>query len=186
MFVHIRPAFVLLIVFSVICGVLYPLAVTAIGQSAFRHAANGSLIERDGKVVGSALIGQSFSDDRYFHGRPSAAGNDGYDGTSSGGSNLGPTSAKLIERVAADIAALGGNKPIPADAVLASASGLDPHISSTNAARQIARVAAARGLPEEVVRLLVARFTRARELGILGQPRVEVLRLNLALDEQQP
>lgn len=184
--VHIRPAFVLLIIFSVICGVLYPLVVTGISQIAFHHAANGSLIERNGRVLGSALIGQNFTEDRYFHGRPSAAGNDGYDATSSGGSNLGPTSTKLIERVAADIAALGGNKPVPADAVLASASGLDPHISPANAARQIARVATARGIPEEAVRMLVARFTLGRELGILGEPRVDVLGLNLALDERQP
>jgi len=183
---YIRPAFVLLIVFSVICGILYPLVVTAIGEIAFRHSANGSLIERNGKVIGSALIGQSFAEDRYFHGRPSAAGNDGYDATSSGGSNLGPTSAKLIERVTADVAALGGDKPVPADAVLASASGLDPHISPSNAARQIARVATARGIPEEAVRILVARFTQGRELGILGEPRVDVLGLNLALDDRHP
>lgn len=186
MYVHIRPAFVLLIVFSVICGVLYPLLVTGIGQIAFTHAANGSLVERDGHVVGSALIGQGFSSDRYFHGRPSAAGNDGYDAASSGGANLGPTSAKLVERVAADVAAVGGPKPVPADAVTASASGLDPHISPANAARQVERVAAARGIPEDRVRALLAQFTRGRELGILGEPRVDVLGLNLALDALRP
>ncbi len=186
MYVHIRPAFVLLIVFSVICGVLYPLMVTGIGQIAFHHSANGSLIERDGRVVGSALIGQSFASDRYFHGRPSAAGSAGYDATSSGGANLGPTSAKLVERVKSNVETLGGPKPIPADAALASASGLDPHISPANAERQVARVAAARGFPEDRVRNLLAQFTHGRELGILGQPRVDVLGLNLALDALRP
>ena len=186
MYVHVRPAFVLLIAFSVICGVLYPLLVTGIGQIAFRHSANGSLIERDGRVIGSALIGQNFANGRYFHGRPSAAGSGGYDPTSSGGANLGPTSAKLIERVKIDVETFGGPKPVPADAVLASASGLDPHISPANAERQVARVAAARGLPEARVRNLLTQFTYGRELGILGQPRVDVLGLNLALDALRP
>ncbi len=186
MYVHIRPAFVLLIMFSVICGVLYPLVITGIGQIAFRHSANGSLIERDGRIVGSALLGQKFASERYFHGRPSAAGNDGYDATSSGGANLGPTSAKLVERVTADIASLGGTKPVPADAVLASGSGLDPHVSPANAMRQVARIAAARELPEDQLRSLLAQFTRGRELGILGEPRVDVLGLNLALDKFRP
>ena len=186
MFVHIRPAFIFLIVFSVICGALYPLLVTGIGRIAFNYTAGGSLIERNGKIVGSALIGQSFTGDRYFHGRPSAAGNDGYDATSSGGANLGPTSAKLVERVTADVEALGGPKPVPADAVTASASGLDPHISPANAARQVARVASARGLTEDRVQSLLAQFTHGRELGILGEPRVDVLGLNLALDALRP
>lgn len=186
MYVHIRPAFVLLIAFSVICGVLYPLLVTGIGQTAFRHSASGSLTERDGRIVGSALIGQSFASDRYFHGRSSAAGSNGYDATSSGGANLGPTSAKLIGRVKSDVEALGVPKPMPADAVLASASGLDPHISPANAERQLARVAAVRGLPEDRVRKLLVQFTHGRELGILGQPRVDVLGLNLALDALRP
>lgn len=186
MYVHVRPAFVLLIVFSAICGVFYPLLVTGIGHIAFRHSASGSLIERDGRVAGSALIGQSFTEDRYFHGRPSAAGSAGYDATSSGGTNLGPTSAKLVERVKTDVEATGGSEPIPADAVLASASGLDPHISPANAERQVARVAAARGFQEARVRNLLAQFTLRRELGILGQPRVDVLGLNLALDVLRP
>ncbi len=178
---HLRPAFVLLFGFMLICGFVYPLAVTGIAQNWFRTTATGSLIQRDGKIVGSALIGQGFAEDKYFHGRPSAAG-DGYDAANSSGSNLGPTSAKLVERVTAEIEALGGAKPIPADAVLASASGLDPHISPANAARQIARVAAARNLSEAAVTALVARMTEGRELGLLGEPRVNVLRLNLALD----
>ena len=181
----LRPALVLLLGFSVLCGGLYPMAVWGVAQFAFPSKANGSLIERDGKVVGSALIGQEFKSDRYFWSRPSAAG-DGYDATSSGGSNLGPTSAKLVERVAADIETYGGPRPVPADAVLASASGLDPHISPANAARQTARVAQARRLPEARVAALVAQFTEGRELGILGEPRVNVLALNLALDALRP
>lgn len=178
---HLRPAFVLLLGFTLICGFVYPLAVLGVAQNWFKVSATGSLIERDGKIVGSALIGQGFAEDKYFHGRPSAAG-DGYDAANSSGSNLGPTSAKLVERVTAEIEALGGAKPIPADAVLASASGLDPHISPANAARQVARVAAARGLDETAIAALVARMTEGRELGVLGEPRVNVLRLNLALD----
>lgn len=178
---HLRPAFVLLLGFTLICGFVYPLAVLGVAQNWFKASATGSLIERDGKIVGSALIGQGFTEDKYFHGRPSAAG-DGYDAANSSGSNLGPTSAKLVERVTAEIEALGGTKPIPADAALASASGLDPHISPANAARQVARVAAARGLGEAAVATLVARMTEGRELGVLGEPRVNVLRLNLALD----
>lgn len=181
----IRPVFVLLLAFSVLCGGVYPAIVWGVAQTAFPASANGSLIEREGKTVGSALIGQEFKSARYFLSRPSAAG-DGYDATSSGGSNLGPTSAKLIERVTADIEAIGGSRPIPADAVLASASGLDPHISPANAARQAARVAQARGLPEARVAALVARYTEGRELGILGEPRVNVLALNLALDAIRP
>lgn len=180
-----RPVFVLLLGFSVLCGGLYPAVVWGVAQTAFPDRANGSLIERDGKIVGSMLIGQAFGSARYFHPRPSAAG-DGYDAASSGGSNLGPTSAKLVERVTADIEAVGGARPVPADAVLASASGLDPHISPANAARQIARVAAARGLPEARVAALVGQFTEGRELGILGEPRVNVLALNLALDALRP
>lgn len=181
----LRPAFVLLLGFSLLCGVAYPAFVWGVAQTAFPDRANGSLIERDGKVVGSALIGQGFESPRYFRSRPSAAG-DGYDGASSGGSNLGPTSAKLIERVSADVERFGGPRPVPADAILASASGLDPHISPANALRQAARVAAARGLPEGRVAALVAQFTAGRELGILGEPRVNVLALNLALDALRP
>jgi potassium-transporting ATPase KdpC subunit len=181
----LRPAFVLLLGFSILCGAVYPAFVWSVAQTAFPQRANGSLIERDGKAVGSALIGQGFEAPRYFHPRPSAAG-DGYDGASSSGSNLGPTSAKLMDRVAAAIEELGGPKPVPADAALASASGLDPHISPANAARQTARVAAARGLPEARVLVLVAQFTQGRELGILGEPRVNVLALNLALDALRP
>ena len=181
----VRPVLVLLAAFTVLCGIVYPLAVLGIAQAAFPVAANGSLVVREGKIVGSALLGQPFAEDRYFHPRPSAAG-DGYDATSSGGSNLGPTSAKLVERVSAEIGKIGGERPVPADAVLASASGLDPHISPANAARQAARVAVARGLPESQVKELIARFTRGRELGILGESRVDVLALNLALDDARP
>jgi potassium-transporting ATPase KdpC subunit len=181
----LRPVVVLLLGFSVLCGGLYPAVVWGVAQAAFPSRANGSLIEREGKIVGSALIGQEFKSERYFLSRPSAAGN-GYDAVSSGGSNLGPTSAKLVARVADDIEAQGGPRPVPADAVLASASGLDPHISPANAARQIARVAAARGMPEARVAVLVARFTEGRELGILGEPRVNALALNLALDALRP
>jgi K+-transporting ATPase ATPase C chain len=180
----LRPLAVLLGLFTLLTGVIYPLAVTGIAQLLLPATANGSLIERDGEILGSALVGQLFASDRYFQGRPSAAGSDGFDAAASSGSNLGPTSAALAERVAADVARLGGapGKPVPADAATASGSGLDPHISPEFALWQVPRIAAARGLPKEQLRDLVEARTDGRALGFIGEPRVNVLRLNLALD----
>ena len=185
MFTHLRPAFVLLSLFTLLTGILYPLLVTFIAQTAFPFQANGSLIEKEGKIIGSEWIGQNFSGDTYFWGRPSAAGEKGYDASSSSGSNFGPTSAKLKERIEGDIAHLGlpKDQPIPADAVTASASGLDPDISPAFAELQVKRVAAARHLPEAQIQALVRQMTEKPALGFIGEPRVNVLRLNLALDK---
>lgn len=183
----IRTAALMLLTFTVLTGVVYPLLVTGIAQGLMPGPANGSLFVRDGKPVGSALIGQPFSSPKYFWGRPSATGPFPYNAAASGGSNLGPTNPALAEALRARIAALraadpGNASPVPVDLVTASASGLDPHISPAAAQFQVARVARARALPEEQVRRLVAQNTEQRQLGVLGEPRVNVLRLNLALD----
>lgn len=185
----LRPALTLFVLLSLLTGLLYPLAVTGIAQQAFPAAANGSLIVRDGQVRGSALIGQAFSAPRYFWGRPSATGPMSHNASASGGSNLGPLNPALAEAVSARVKALraadpGNDAPVPADLVTASASGLDPHISRAAADYQLARVARVRGLSEALVRTLLEQHTEGRWLGFLGEPRVNVLQLNLALDAQ--
>lgn len=176
-----RPALTLTVIFLLLTGLAYPIAMTGIAQVLFPVAANGSIIRVGDKVVGSALIGQSFTSDRYFHGRPSAAGKDGYDATASSGSNLAPSSKALIDAVKGRVSDLGGG-PVPDDLVLASASGLDPDISPEAALFQVPRIAKARALDENKVKALVAAQTHDRQFGVLGEPRVNVLDLNLALD----
>jgi K+-transporting ATPase ATPase C chain len=175
------------VVLVLVTGVLYPLLVTGLSQVIFPARANGSLVTANGHVVGSELIGQNFARPEYFHGRPSAAGDKGYDGLSSSGSNLGPTSQKLIDRVKGDVEKFHAENPsfhgeIPADMLTASGSGLDPHISPESAAAQVDRVAQARKIAPEHVRQLVANYMEGRQFGILGEPRVNVLKLNLAMD----
>jgi len=184
---HLRPALALLAGFTLLTGLAYPLALTAIAQAAFPSRANGSLIVRGGRAVGSRLIGQPFSDPRFFWGRLSATPAVPYDGGSSAGSNLAPSNPALLRAAAARIEALrradpGNPLPVPVDLVTASASGLDPHVSPAAAEYQVARVARARGLDEEVVRRLVRDNTEGRQLGVLGEPRVNVLALNLSLE----
>jgi K+-transporting ATPase ATPase C chain len=193
---QLRPAVVILVLLTLVTGVAYPLLMTGIAQAVFPSQANGSLIVRDGKVVGSSLIGQSFTSERYFHPRPSAtSGPDPadpsktvdapYNAASSTGSNLGPITKKLIDRVQGsvdDLRKAGVSGPIPVDAVTTSSSGLDPDISPANALMQVARVAKARNVPEDRIRALVNGQVEGRALGVLGEPRVNVLRLNLALD----
>ena len=183
----IRPAVVMTLLFAALLGLAYPALLTAIGQIAFPAQANGSLIRDGGRIVGSSLIGQQFTTPRYFHGRPSAAGK-GYDATASSGSNLGPTSKALADRIEADLAAMphSSMSPAPADLVTTSASGLDPDISPEAALWQVDRIAAARGLPVGTVRALVTSQVRRPLLGIIGEPRVDVLMLNRALDSLPP
>jgi potassium-transporting ATPase KdpC subunit len=188
---HLLTALRIMTGLTVLTGFLYPGIVTGLCQLCFRHQANGSLIVRDGRVVGSILVGQNFTRPEYFHPRPSAAGTEGYDASASSGSNLGPTSRKLMDRVKADIEKFRLENPayhgaIPADLVTASGSGLDPDISPASAEAQAARIAKSRNLPIEAVNRLISKFKEPPFLGLLGDPRVNVLRLNIALDEYFP
>jgi K+-transporting ATPase ATPase C chain len=183
---HIRPAIVMIVLFTVLTGLVYPLAMTGIAQVIAPDSANGSIVIVDGKAVGSQLVGQMFTKDNYFWPRPSAAGDKGYDGASSSGSNFGPTSPKLIARIKSEAARYPGDGAVPGDAVTASGSGLDPHISPENAHRQAARVAKARGVSVDEVNALINAHTEGRVLGFIGEPRVNVLALNMALDAGSP
>jgi K+-transporting ATPase ATPase C chain len=180
---NLITAFLMTIATTVLLGIIYPLVVTGLAQVLFPKQANGQLIEKDGKVIGSRIIGQAFTGPSYFHSRPSAVN---YDGANSNGSQLGPTNQKLIDRVKGDVAAAQADnpgQPVPIDLVTASASGLDPEITPAAAEFQVARIAKARGMSEDAVRQLVQNHTQPRQLGFLGEPRVNVLELNLALDE---
>ena len=192
---HIRASLVILLLMTALTGLAYPLAMAGLARALFHAQAAGSLIERDGKTIGSSLIGQTFASDRYFHGRPSATTDTDpkdaaktvpapYNAANSAGSNLGPTSKALVDRVKEDVERLGGaaNKPVPGDLVTTSGSGLDPHISPAAAAWQVAEVAKARDLRDADVQHLVDQHTEGRMFGLLGEPRVNVLKLNLALD----
>jgi K+-transporting ATPase ATPase C chain len=186
-----RPAIVILLLMTVLTGLIYPAAIMEIAQLIFPHQANGSLIERNGQTIGSELIGQNFDDPHYFWGRPSATGPTPYNAAASSGSNLGPTNPALVEAIQAHIDALlvadpGNMLPIPVDLVTASGSGLDPHISVAAARYQIPRIARQRGLSEARVLALVDEYSEGRQVWLLGEPRVNVLKLNLALDEQYP
>jgi potassium-transporting ATPase KdpC subunit len=188
---QLSPALRMVALLTVLTGLIYPVVVTGLCQVLFRNQANGSLIKVNGQVIGSSLIGQNFSKAKYFHPRPSAAGTDGYDPTASGGSNFGPTNRKLYDRVKASADEFRKENPtytgpIPADALTASASGLDPQISVANATAQAERVAKARNIPSPSVQGLIASYTEGRDLGFLGEPRVNVLKLNLELDRQFP
>jgi K+-transporting ATPase ATPase C chain len=185
------PALRINVFLMILLGVGYPLAVTGISQLIFPHQANGSLITKGNQVIGSELIGQNFTKPEYFQPRPSAAGSDGYDPTASGGYNYGPTNQKLIDRVKASVAKFHKDNPdyhgpIPADLLTGSGSGLDPDISPASAQVQEARVAKARGISQDQLNQLVAQYTKSPDLGLLGEPRVNVLQLNLALDQQYP
>ncbi len=187
---QLMPAVRLTLVLTVLTGMVYPALVTGLAKAIFPRQAGGSLIEVGGKTAGSDLIGQKFVKPEYFHGRPSAAG-DGYDAANSGASNFGPTNQKLVDRIKGDVEKFGKENPdfsdpIPADLLTTSASGLDPHISPASAAAQVPRVARARGVTLAQIQVLVGRYTEPRQLGFLGEPRVNVLKLNLALDWQCP
>ena len=191
MWKQLLPALRITLVLTVLTGLLYPGIVTGLSQLLFPSRANGSLITQGGKVIGSELIGQNFSRPEYFQPRPSAAGNDGYDASSSGGSNLGPTNQKLADRVKASVEKFRKENPdyagpIPADLVTSSGSGLDPHLSPASVEAQLARVAKARGVPVSRLTQLSRKYVEERDLGFIGEPRVNVLALNRALDEQFP
>jgi potassium-transporting ATPase KdpC subunit len=186
---NLITAILMTIATTVLLGIVYPLAVTAMAQVLFRDKANGQLIQRDGKLIGSRIIGQPFTSSGYFYSRPSAAGTNGYDAANSGGSNLGPTNQKLIDRVKQDVQRLHAENPgmpVPIELVTTSASGFDPHISPAAAEFQMRRVAHERGISEDEIRRLIAKHTEGRQLGFLGEPRVNVLEVNLDLDEHFP